>query len=164
MAMDENAEGRSLLNNGREDCAFCKIVRGEVPSCTVFEDEASLAFLDHRPLFPGHCLLVPRQHFETLLDLPASLITALFLNAQLLARAAELALGAEGSFVAVNNRVSQSVPHFHIHVVPRRKKDGLKGFFWPRQKYKDEAAMREVQSALRSAIERLRSRPATEAT
>ena len=155
MAMDENAEGRSLLNNGREDCAFCKIVRGEVPSCTVFEDEASLAFLDHRPLFPGHCLLIPRQHFETLLDLPASLITALFLNAQLLARAAELALGAEGSFVAVNNRVSQSVPHFHIHVVPRRKKDGLKGFFWPRQKYKDEAAMREVQSALKSAIAQL---------
>ena len=153
--MDENAEGRSLLNNGREDCAFCKIVRGEVPSCTVFEDEASLAFLDHRPLFPGHCLLIPRQHFETLLDLPASLITALFLNAQLLARAAELALGAEGSFVAVNNRVSQSVPHFHIHVVPRRKKDGLKGFFWPRQKYKDEAAMREVQSALKSAIAQL---------
>ena len=164
MAMDENAEGRSLFNDGKEDCAFCKIVRGEVPNCAVFEDEASLAFLDHRPLFPGHCLLVPRQHFETLLDLPASLITALFLNAQLLARAAELALGAEGSFVAVNNRVSQSVPHFHIHVVPRRKKDGLKGFFWPRQKYKDEAAMREVQSALRSAIERLRSRPATEAT
>ena len=164
MAMDENAGGRSLFNNGKEDCAFCKIARGEVPTFIVFEDEASLAFLDHRPLFPGHCLLVPRQHFETLLDLPASLITALFLNAQLLARAAELALGAEGSFVAVNNRVSQSVPHFHIHVVPRRKKDGLKGFFWPRQKYKDEAAMREVQSALRAAIERLRSRPVTEAT
>ena len=153
-----------MLNNGREDCAFCKIVRGEVPSCTVFEDEASLAFLDHRPLFPGHCLLIPRQHFETLLDLPASLITALFLNAQLLARAAELALGAEGSFVAVNNRVSQSVPHFHIHVVPRRKKDGLKGFFWPRHKYQNEAAMREVQNALRSAISGIRSRPATEAT
>jgi histidine triad (HIT) family protein len=164
MAMDEIAEGRSLLNNGKEDCAFCKIVRGEVSNCTVFEDEASLAFLDHRPLFPGHCLLVPRQHFETLLDLPSSLITALFSNVQLLARAVELALGAEGAFVAVNNRVSQSVPHFHIHVVPRRKKDGLKGFFWPRQKYKDEAAMREVQSALRAAIERLRSQPATEAT
>jgi histidine triad (HIT) family protein len=161
--MDKNAAGRSLLNDGWEDCAFCKIVRGEVPGFTVFEDESSLAFLDHRPLFPGHCLLIPRRHFETLLDLPASLITALFSNAQLLAGAVELALGAEGSFVAVNNRVSQSVPHFHIHVVPRRKKDGLKGFFWPRQKYKDEAAMREVQNALRSAIDRLRSRPATEA-
>ena len=161
--MDKNAAGRSLLNDGKEDCAFCKIARGEVPGFAVFEDESSLAFLDHRPLFPGHCLLIPRRHFETLLDLPASLITALFSNAQVLARAVELALAAEGSFVAVNNRVSQSVPHFHIHVVPRRKKDGLKGFFWPRQKYKDEAAMREVQSALRSAIDRLRSRPVTEA-
>ena len=155
MAMDENAGGRSLFNNGKEDCAFCKIARGEVPTFIVFEDEASLAFLDDRPLFPGHCLLIPRRHFETLLDLPASLIAALFLNAQLLARAAELALGAEGSFVAVNNRVSQSVPHFHIHVVPRRKKDGLKGFFWPRQKYQNEAAMLEVQGVLKSAIAQL---------
>src|SRR5947209_11294890 len=155
MAMDENAEGRSFFNNGKEDCAFCEIARGEVPTFIVFEDEASLAFLDHRPLFPGHCLLIPRRHFETLLDLPASSITALFLNAQLLARAAELALGAEGSFVAVNNRVSQSVPHFLIHVVPRRKKDGLKGFFWPRQKYQNEAAMLEVQGVLKSAIAQL---------
>src|SRR5437588_11413112 len=155
MTRDQSAEGRGLFNNGKEDCAFCKIVRGEASNCTVFEDEASLAFLDHRPLFPGHCLLVPRQHFETLLDLPASLITALFLNAQLLARAAELALGAEGSFVAVHNRVSQSVPHFHIHVVPRRKKDGLKGFFWPRQKYRDESHMAQVADELRSAIRRL---------
>jgi len=153
--MDENAEGRSFFNNGKEDCAFCEIARGEVPTFIVFEDEASLAFLDDRPLFPGHCLLIPRRHFETLLDLPASLIAALFLNAQLLARAAELALGAEGSFVAVNNRVSQSVPHFHIHVVPRRKKDGLKGFFWPRQKYQNEAAMLEVQGVLKSAIAQL---------
>src|SRR5207249_8695618 len=155
MVMDKSAEGRSLFNNGKEDCAFCKIVRGEVPNSTVFEDEASLAFLDHRPLFPGHCLLIPRQHFETLLDLPASLIAALFSNAQVLARAVELALGAEGSFVAVNNRVRQSVPHFHIHVVPRRKKDGLKGFFWPRQKYRDESHMAQVADELRSAIGRL---------
>ena len=153
--MDENAGGRSLFNNGKEDCAFCKIARGEVPTFIVFEDEASLAFLDDRPLFPGHCLLIPRRHFETLLDLPASSITALFSNAQLLACALELALGAEGSFVAVNNRVSQSVPHFHIHVVPRRKKDGLKGFFWPRQKYQNEAAMLEVQGVLKSAIAQL---------
>ncbi len=144
-----------MFNDGKEDCAFCKIVRGEVPNCTVFEDEASLAFLDHRPLFPGHCLLIPRQHFETLLDLPASLITALFLNAQLLARAVELALGAEGSFVAVNNRVSQSVPHFHIHVVPRRKKDGLKGFFWPRQKYKDEIRTSTCRAKARRYVRKL---------
>ena len=138
------------------DCAFCKIARGEVSGSSVFEDEASLAFLDHRPLFPGHCLLIPREHFETLRDLPSALAAALFLNARLLAHAMELGLGAEGSFVATNNRVSQSVPHFHIHIVPRRRKDGLKGFFWPRQKYKDDAARREVQEALKSAIAQLR--------
>jgi len=137
-------------------CAFCSIVTGEVKDYTVFEDDLSLAFLDHRPLFPGHCLLIPRRHLETLADIPAELLGVLFSNAQLLAAAMEQGLGAEGSFVAINNRVSQSVPHLHIHVVPRRRKDGLRGFFWPRQKYKDEAAMLEVQAVLRSAIERLR--------
>jgi histidine triad (HIT) family protein len=138
------------------DCAFCSIVTGEVKDYTVFEDAVSLAFLDHRPLFPGHCLLIPRRHLETLADIPADLLPVLFSNAQLLASALEKGLGAEGSFVAINNRVSQSVPHFHVHIVPRRRKDGLRGFFWPRQKYKDEAAILEVQAALRSAIERLR--------
>ena len=137
------------------DCAFCKVVSGEVKDYTVFEDAVSLAFLDHRPLFPGHCLLITRRHLETLADVPAELIPALFSNAQLLARAREEGLEAEGSFVAINNRVSQSVPHLHIHVVPRRRKDGLRGFFWPRQKYKDEAAILKVQAALRSAIGRL---------
>ena len=137
-------------------CAFCSIVTGEVKDYTVFEDNLSLAFLDHRPLFPGHCLLIPRRHLETLADIPAELLPVLFSNAQLLAAAMEQGLGAEGSFVAINNRVSQSVPHLHIHVVPRRRKDGLRGFFWPRQRYKDEATILEVQAALRSAIERLR--------
>ena len=137
-------------------CAFCSIVTGEVKDYTVFEDAVSLAFLDHRPLFPGHCLLIPRRHLETLADIPADLLPVLFSNAELLASALEKGLGAEGSFVAINNRVSQSVPHFHVHIVPRRRKDGLRGFFWPRQKYKDDAAILEVQAALRSAIERLR--------
>jgi len=137
-------------------CAFCSIVTGEVKDYTVFEDAVSLAFLDHRPLFPGHCLLIPRRHLETLADIPADLLPVLFSNAQLLAGALEKGLGAEGSFVAINNRVSQSVPHFHVHIVPRRRKDGLRGFFWPRQRYKDEATILEVQAALRSAIERLR--------
>ena len=143
------------------DCAFCKVGTGEVKDYTVFEDDVSLAFLDHRPLFPGHCLLIPRRHLETLADVPTGLIPALFSNAQLLASAMEEGLGAEGSFVAINNRVSQSVPHLHIHVVPRRRKDGLRGFFWPRQKYKDEAAILDVQAALRSAISRLQSRRET---
>jgi histidine triad (HIT) family protein len=137
-------------------CTFCRVVAGEIPSYTVFEDDVSLAFLDHRPLFPGHCLLVPKTHYETLLDLPTALFTPMLASAQLLARAVERGLEAHGSFVAINNRISQSVPHLHIHVVPRRRKDGLKGFFWPRQPYKDEASILAVQHALGSAIAELR--------
>jgi histidine triad (HIT) family protein len=133
-------------------CTFCDIVQGKVPAEVVLNHAVSLAFLDHRPLFPGHSLLVPKDHYETILDLDIGMITALFSNAQRLAQAMETGLGAEGSFVAVNNRVSQSVPHFHIHVVPRRKKDGLKGFFWPRQKYRDEAHMIQVADLIRSAV------------
>lgn len=134
------------------NCLFCGIVNGEVSAAVVFEDELSLAFLDHRPLFPGHCLLVPKIHFETLTDLPDNLVGPFFQNVQLLARAVEGALEAEGTFVAMNNRVSQSVPHLHVHIVPRRKKDGLKGFFWPRRKYSDEAEMLAVQKGIRAAI------------
>ena len=140
-------------------CAFCRIIHGEEQASLVFEDGLSLAFLDHRPLFPGHCLLVPKAHYETLADLPASLVGPLFQNAQLLERAIEEGLAADGTFIAINNRVSQSVPHIHIHLVPRHFKDGLKGFFWPRQRYQDEAAMRQVQDTLREALARLRSRP-----
>ena len=134
-------------------CVFCEIVaRGEA---AIFEDAVSFAFLDHRPLFPGHCLLVPKEHYETLADLPAELVGPLFRNAQLLARAVEMGMEAEGSFVGINNRVSQSVPHLHIQVVPRRKGDGLRGFFWPRQKYADEEAMRRAGEAIGAEVERL---------
>ena len=138
-----------------QNCIFCKIIRGELVSHIVFESDVALAFLDHRPLFPGHCLLVPKAHHETLADLPADLLAPLFANAQLLARAVEQGLQAEGTFVAMNNRVSQSVPHLHIHVVPRRKKDGLKGFFWPRQPYKNEAEIIETKKILKETIARL---------
>ena len=132
-------------------CRFCEIAAGlEYP---VFEDEISIAFLDHRPLFIGHTLLIPKGHYETLADLPAHLIGPFFGNVQLLARAVEQAMQAEGTFVAINNRVSQSVPHLHVHIVPRRKKDGLKGFFWPRQAHPDEEKMREAQTAIRAALE-----------
>jgi histidine triad (HIT) family protein len=117
----------------------------------VLEDEVSVAFLDHRPLFPGHCLLISKAHFETLSDLPEEAIQPLFRNAQRLARAVETAMAAEGSFVGINNRVSQSVPHLHIHVVPRRKGDGLRGFFWPRQKY-GEGEMEKAAEAIRRAL------------
>src|ERR1051325_9414178 len=120
-------------------CPFCGITTN-----VVFEDEVSLAFLDHRPLFPGHSLLIPKIHYETLTDLSPDLIEPLFSNAQRLAKAVEKAMDADGSFVAINNRVSQSVPHLHIHIVPRKRKDGLKGFFWPRYPYKDENEMKAV--------------------
>ena len=139
-----------------ESCKVCSIVRGEIQSYLVFEDEVCVSFLDHRPIFPGHCLLVPRTHYETLADLPARLIAPLFANAQLLAKAVELGMQAEGTFVAINNRVSQSVPHFHVHIVPRRKKDGLRGFFWPRLRYENEAVMCAVQANLKSVIAQLR--------
>lgn len=126
-------------------------------SYLVWEDEISLAFLDDRPLFAGHCLLVPREHYETLVDLPAHLIGDLFSNAQLIARAVEQGLECDGSFLAINNRVSQSVPHLHIHIVPRRHKDGPKGFFWPRQAYKDRDTVLKVQETLRCSIANLRS-------
>lgn len=140
------------------NCLFCGIVNGEVNAPVIFDDDISLAFLDHRPLFPGHCLLVPKNHFETLSDLPGDLVGPFFRNVQLLARAVEVALEAEGSFVAMNNRVSQSVPHLHVHIVPRRRKDGLKGFFWPRNKYKDEANIVTVQKAIRLAIADIQKR------
>ena len=132
-------------------CAFCDIIQGAVSSDIVFEDEATIAFLDNRPLFPGHVLLVPREHVETMADLPDNLVGPLFANARKIAGVMESALGAEGSFVAVNNRVSQSVPHLHVHVVPRRKGDGLKGFFWPRHRYSAEE-MASVSERLRAAL------------
>jgi histidine triad (HIT) family protein len=140
------------------NCLFCGIVNGEVNASVVFQDDISLAFLDHRPLFPGHCLLVPKNHFETLSDLPTELVGPFFKNVQLLAGAVELALEAEGSFVAMNNRISQSMPHLHVHVVPRRKKDGLKGFFWPRNKYENEAELLKVQKLIQAAIAAIQKR------
>ena len=139
------------------NCLFCRIVSGEVPATIVYEDDNSIAFLDHRPLFHGHTLLVPRVHVETLAELPASQVGPFFKSAQLLARAIEPALGAEGTFVAMNNRVSQSVPHLHVHVVPRRKKDGLKGFFWPRTKYQSEAEMLAVKKLIAAEIAEIKS-------
>lgn len=133
-------------------CVFCEIVRGETPAHVVFEDDVSLAFLDVRPVFEGHTLLVPREHHETLADLPRAVIEPLFSNAQMLSRAVVEAMGATGSFVAINNKVSQSVPHLHVHVVPRRPKDGLRGFFWPRRKYSGDDAMAAVAEAIRSAV------------
>src|ERR1043166_5272127 len=133
-------------------CLFCKIQRGELAARIVFEDDNCLAFLDHRPVFPGHCLLIPRRHCETLSDLPATLIEPLFSSTQLLARAVEEGMQAHGTFVAMNNRISQSVPHLHIHVVPRRRKDGLRVFFWPGYPYKGDEEAELVQTSIRTAL------------
>ncbi|HEX3621136.1 MAG TPA: HIT family protein [Acidimicrobiales bacterium] len=133
-------------------CVFCAIVAGETPAEVVASDDRTVAFLDARPVFPGHVLLVPRDHYETLSDLPAAMIEPLFAATQRVARAVETALEAHGTFVAMNNSVSQSVPHLHVHVVPRRRKDGLRGFFWPRQRYADDAEMAAVADRIRAAL------------
>jgi histidine triad (HIT) family protein len=138
-----------------EDCAFCAIIAGGGDAHVVFEDEVSLAFLDNRPLFPGHVLLVPRAHYEAIWDLPDELVGPLFLNARLLAVAVRDATDSAGAFVAANNIVSQSVPHFHVHVVPRNRSDGLRGFFWPRRKYASEAEATAAAEAVRAAVQRL---------
>src|SRR5215213_7702082 len=140
-----------------DTCLFCRIVSGELPATVVYEDENAVAFLDHRPLFHGHTLLVPREHVETLADLPVTLVGPYFEAAQLLTRAVQAALDAEGTFVAMNNRVSQSVPHLHVHVVPRRRKDGLKGFFWPRTKYKSDEEMEEVKKKITAAVNKIKA-------
>lgn len=138
------------------DCTFCRIVAGELEAHVVLETEHAVAFLDHRPLFPGHVLVSPREHVETLPELPIELVEPLFAAAKLLSTAVPRALDAQGSFVSINNTVSQSVPHLHVHVVPRTKGDGLRGFFWPRHPYDDEAHEVRVAESLRKAIEELR--------
>lgn len=139
-----------------KECIFCKIVAGTHQAPVVFEDDETLAFLDHRPLFSGHTLVIPRRHVETLADLPPDLLPRVFGTARLIARAVETGLAARGTFIGINNRVSQSVPHLHVHVVPRNPKDGLRGFFWPRTRYASDEEMRRVQETLRAAIAGLR--------
>lgn len=133
-------------------CVFCQIERGELDAHVVFENEHLIAFLDRRPVFVGHVLVVPRAHHETLTDLPPQLVEPLFSQVRRIAGVVEAAMEAGGTFVAMNNRISQSVPHLHVHVVPRRKKDGLRGFFWPREKYASDEAMAEVAERIRRAL------------
>ena len=137
-----------------KDCIFDQIIANRVPSYRVYEDDTTLAILDHRPLLPGHVLLVPKTHYETFADLPAEDVGPLFLAAQRLARAVETGLSADGSFVAINIKISQSVPHLHVHIVPRRKGDGLfgKNFQWMRRPYPSEAAIVETQRAIQAAL------------
>jgi histidine triad (HIT) family protein len=146
-----------MVKTGRAaaaSCIFCEIVRGERPAHRVLEDEHCIAFLDHRPLVPGHCLLVPRHHLDTLLDLPDPLLAPVLADVRLLARALEAGLGAAGSFTAINTKVSQSVPHLHVHVVPRFPKDGLFStrLLWKRAPYRSEEDKAFLQERIQKAV------------
>jgi histidine triad (HIT) family protein len=131
---------------------FCRIIAGEVPAPMVLEDGEFVAFLDARPVFKGHVLVVPRRHYVTLADLPVPVVGPLFERVRLVSAALPVALGAQGTFVALNNVVSQSVPHLHVHVVPRSRKDGLRGFFWPRQRYASDAEAADYARRIKDAI------------
>ena len=134
------------------DCEFCDIIAGTRSAHVVLSDDVAVAFLDARPVFKGHVLVAPRAHYVTLADLPVGLVGPLFLRVQHVSAAMPAALGAQGSFVGVNNTVSQSVPHLHVHVVPRTKGDGLRGFFWPRQRYASDDEAARVASAIASEL------------
>lgn len=133
-------------------CTFCSIIAGDANAFVVLDSGDALGFLDVRPLFPGHVLVVPRQHYETLTDLPPGAVGPFFVQVRAVAAAVESACHAQGTFVAVNNRVSQSVPHLHAHVVPRTKGDGLRGFFWPRARYHGDDHARQVAAAIRQEL------------
>jgi histidine triad (HIT) family protein len=135
-------------------CTFCDIAGGLSEAEVVFDDDDTLAFLDHRPVFPGHTLLITREHFETLADLPDHALEPFFRSTRFLSSVIPDAMDAHGTFVAINNKVSQSVPHLHVHLVPRRRKDGLRGFFWPRHPYGSEEEMKRVAEAIRAEIAR----------
>ncbi len=138
-----------------ENCAFCRIITGQSSAYIVFENQNSIAFLDSKPLFPGHVLLIPKDHTSILSELPDQQIGPFFVTVRNLSTAVEKAMNAQGSFIALNNRVSQSVPHLHVHIVPRNRGDGLRGFFWPRKSYKNEAEMNEVVKRIKAAIAEL---------
>jgi histidine triad (HIT) family protein len=137
---------------GAGACLFCAIGAGTAPASVVWRDEQVCAFLDARPVFKGHVLVVPRAHVPTLLELPAADIGPFFTTVQRVAAAVERALAADGTFVAANNKVSQSVPHLHVHVVPRRRKDGLRGFFWPRVPYASDEEREQLAAQIAAVL------------
>lgn len=145
-------------------CPFCAIATGAAPAEIVYADDHVVAFLDHRPLFLGHTLVIPREHYATLPDVPPALIPPLFGVVQRLAQAVPQALNADGSFIAINNRVSQSVPHLHVHVVPRRRGAGLRGFFWPRTRYASPEEMAVIGARIRAALVTLTTLPEGESS
>jgi histidine triad (HIT) family protein len=148
----EEESKRPRQDKSEQECTFCKIAKQKMEDNIVFRDEISTAFLDMKPLFLGHCLLIPNEHYTSVSELPSILIKPFFTNVRLLAIAIEKGLHADGSFIAINNKVSQSVPHLHVHIVPRRFGDGLRGFFYPRLKYSSPEEERKIQQVIKSAI------------
>ena len=141
-----------MTANAQPDCVFCQIAAGTLPADVIFADDRVVAFLDARPVFKGHTLVVPRPHVATFAALSPDALTALFTTAQRMSAAVEVGLQADGTFVAMNDKVSQSVPHVHVHVVPRRRKDGLRGFFWPRVRYEDAAEQSTFAARIRAVL------------
>jgi histidine triad (HIT) family protein len=157
--------GENFPKKEQPDCPFCLIANGKDPSRhVVFRDGVSIGFLDRRPVFLGHCLLIPLNHYETLYDLPEELIGPLFRNAKRLGKAVEKGTTADGTFVAINNKISQSVPHLHIHIIPRKSGDGLRGFFWPRRKYESEEQMVSIAESIRKSVSKLSEGSETQAS
>lgn len=142
-----------MLKKQPQTCIFCAINAEIEQAYSVFENENFFVILDKRPVFLGHCLVIPRNHFQTLNDLPDRLIKPLFTNVKRIGRAIEKAMESEGTFIAMNNKVSQSVPHLHVHIVPRNYNDGLRGFFWPRQSYVNEQQIIEVQNKIKHFLD-----------
>ncbi|CEG61661.1 Histidine triad (HIT) protein [Legionella micdadei] len=140
--------------NPKKSCIIDLIVKKQEKAYIVYEDEQFIAFLDHRPLFYGHTLLAPKTHYSTLYDLPDPLVSPLFILTKKIGTAVEKAMEASGSFIAMNNVISQSIPHLHIHIVPRNKHDGLKGFFWPRTKYENEKHIEEILGKIKTHLTR----------
>jgi histidine triad (HIT) family protein len=138
-----------------DTCLFCRMIQGEIATPVVYESETAFAFLDNRPLFAGHCLVLPRRHIETLAEMPSELLGPFFGEVQLVARAVETVMEAQGTFVAMNNRISQSVPHLHVHVVPRNRGDGLRGFFWPRIRYESTDEEERVRVSIQRSARTL---------
>jgi histidine triad (HIT) family protein len=141
--------------NAQAACVFCDLLQSAPPETWVLESATSVAFLDRSPVFLGHCLLIPREHTATLSELALEVVGPFFADVQLLTRAVEESMGADGTFVAMNNRVSQSVPHLHVHVVPRQRGDGLRGFFWPRRKYESDEQRAAIVESIRASVARL---------
>ena len=147
-----------MMDNVAQDssCLFCRMIAGTFPTPVVYRSEVALAFLDHRPIFLGHCLVVPIEHVHTLPDLPSRLVGPYFSEVQLITRAVQEAMSSQGTLVAMNNNVSQSVPHLHAHLFPRNRKDGFWGFFWPRSQYEDEDEMEQVRARIERVVEAIR--------